>query len=157
MRRNKTKSPPNTPTKTALDIISEYSVALASGNSNQMNDLRAPDFELDFVQRDAFDNSPLSNQETRTFWPDWFSAFPQRDYHVTRTVAAEEVIVTQWAFSGTHLGPLSHPIFGSPIEATGKTICFRGISVYDVRDGLIQRETTYMDLSTLFVELDVTV
>jgi steroid delta-isomerase-like uncharacterized protein len=157
MFNRKSNTSQTSPSKSALDIIAEYSSTLASGDSLAMDKLRAPDFELDFVQRDAFDSSPLSNEETKTFWPDWFSAFPQRDYHITRTIAGEEVIVTQWAFSGTHLGPLSHPIFGSPIEATGKTICFRGISVYDVKDGLIRRETTYMDLSTLFVELDVTV
>jgi steroid delta-isomerase-like uncharacterized protein len=157
MFKNKSNQSQDALAKSALEIIAEYSSALVSGDNLTMDSLRSQDFELDFVQRDAFDSSPLSNEETKTFWPDWFSAFPQRDYHITRTIAGEEVVVTQWAFSGTHLGPLSHPIFGEPIEATGKTICFRGISVYDVRNGLVCRETTYMDLSTLFVELDITV
>ena len=42
------------------------------------------------------------------------------------------------------------------MEPSDQTIQFRGISIYDVRDGLIQRETTYIDLATLMVELGVT-
>ncbi len=32
---------------------------------------------------------------------------------------------------------------------------FRGVSIYDIGDGLIQRETSYMDLATIMVELGV--
>jgi hypothetical protein len=32
---------------------------------------------------------------------------------------------------------------------------FRGVSVYDIDEGLIQLETTYMDLATVMVELGV--
>ena len=39
---------------------------------------------------------------------------------------------------------------------TGKTIRIRGVSVYDLDGGLIQRETLYLDLATLLVELGVT-
>ena len=51
-------------------------------------------------------------------------------------------------------GPVP-PIIESHLEPTGKTICFRGISVYDIADGLIKRETTYIDLGTLLVELGI--
>ena len=42
------------------------------------------------------------------------------------------------------------------MDATGKTIRLRGVSVFDLHQGLIQRETLYLDLATLFVELGVT-
>ena len=77
------------------------------------------------------------------------------DFEVTRTIAAEKVVVTQWVFTGTNSGPLESPIFESRREPTDRTIRFRGVSIYDVRGGLIQRETTYMDLATLMVELGV--
>jgi hypothetical protein len=32
---------------------------------------------------------------------------------------------------------------------------FRGVSIYDISAGLIQRETAYMDLATIMVELEV--
>ena len=104
---------------------------------------------------DAFESGPLGSQETRTFWPAWFAAFPEMDYRVERTIAAETIVVTEWVFLGVHSGPLEHPIFDVRIEPSGRTIRLRGISVYDVDAGLICCETTYVDLSTLYVELGV--
>jgi predicted ester cyclase len=121
-----------------------------------MDAFRAGNYVLDLVQQDAFEQGALSHEETRAFWPSWFASFPEMDYQVTRTVAAETVVVTQWVFIGTNSGRLTAPVFGSDMEPTGRTIRFRGVSIYDVQEGLIQRETLYMDLATLFVELGLT-
>lgn len=144
-----------TGTPAALAVVSEYAEALSKRDSGRMNSLRSSNFVLDFVHGDAFEDGPLSIEETKAFWPAWFAGFPEMDYEVTRTVAAEEVIVTQWIFTGTNSGPLAAPIFDNPRQPTDRTIRFRGVSIYDVRDGLIQRETMYMDLATLMVELGV--
>ncbi len=144
----------NTPT--ALHIVSEYTAALMARDEQRMKILRTPDFVLDWVYADAFEDPPSSAEETHAFWPSWFAGFAEMDYEVTRTIAAETVVVTQWTFSGTNDGPLGPPAFGERMEPSGRTIQFRGVSIYDVRDGLIQRETTYMDLATLMVELGVT-
>jgi steroid delta-isomerase-like uncharacterized protein len=77
------------------------------------------------------------------------------DYEVTRTIAAETVVVTQWTFTGTHTQPLGAPVFDPPVEPSGRTICLRGVAIYDIQDGAIQRETAYIDLATLMVELGV--
>ena len=138
-----------------VDLISQYLAALASGDSAAMDALRSPDFVLDFVHGDAFEDQPLSDLQTRQFWPAWFAAFPEMDIEVTRTVVAETVAVAQWTFTGTHTRPLGAPIFNPPVPAGGLTICLRGISVYDIRGGQIERETTYLDLATLMVELGI--
>jgi len=140
----------------SLTIIDRYSAAIAEGDSDRMDSLRAEDFILDFIPRDAFASNPLDNQETLTFWPAWFRAFTEMDYQVIRTIAGQQVVVTQWIFLGTHSAVLDHPVFDQRIEATGKTIRLRGASIYDIFEEKIQRETTYMDLSTLYVELGVT-
>jgi predicted ester cyclase len=144
-----------TETPSALAVVSEYAEALATRDSWRMNSLRSSDFVLDFVHGDALENGPLSIGETKKFWPAWFAGFPEMDYEVTRTVAAKEVVVTQWIFTGTNSGLPAAPIFENRREPTDRTIRFRGVSIYDVRDGLIQRETMYMDLATLMVELGV--
>lgn len=120
-----------------------------------MDALRSPDFELDFVYSDASASAPLSSEETKQFWPSWLAGFPEMDYEVTRTIAAEEVVVTQWTFTGTHSQNLGPPIFDPPVKPSGRTIMFRGVSIYDIRGGLIRRETSYMDLATIMVELGV--
>jgi len=53
------------------------------------------------------------------------AGFSKMDYEVTRTIAAEEVVVTQWVFTGTHTGPLEPTVFGRRVEPTGRTIQFR--------------------------------
>jgi steroid delta-isomerase-like uncharacterized protein len=140
---------------TALDVTSEYVAALAARDSVRMNVLRSPDFVLDFVHGDASEASPLSNDDTRQFWSAWFVAFPELDFEVTRTVAAETVVVTQWTFTGTNSGPVPPLGIDGQSASAGKTVRLRGISVYDVSEGLIRRETAYIDLATLMVELGV--
>jgi predicted ester cyclase len=151
----KSERPELARSSSALEVVAEYSAALAASDSEGMDALRGEDFALDLVHRDAFESAELSRQETKAFWPSWFASFPEMDYQVTRTIAAEEVVVTQWVFMGTNTGPLTPPVFGSHMEPTGKTIRFRGVSLYDVRRGLIQREMICMDMVTLYVELGV--
>jgi steroid delta-isomerase-like uncharacterized protein len=141
---------------TSLEVVTRYLEALAAGDRQTMDACRATDYVLDLIHRDAFEQGALSHPETRAFWPSWFASFSDMDLQMVRTIAAETVAVTQWVFMGTNSGPLTEPVFDRDIEATGKTIRFRGVSIYDVQEGLIQRETLYMDLATLFVELGVT-
>jgi steroid delta-isomerase-like uncharacterized protein len=136
--------------------VGDYLAALAAADSQAMDACRAEDYVLDLVQGDAFAQDALTHEETRAFWPAWFTSFPEMDYQVTRTIAADTVVVCQWTFTGTNSGWLTVPVFGQDIEPTGKTVRLRGVSVFDVEGGLIQRETLYMDLVTLMVELGVT-
>lgn len=142
-------------TSLALQVVSEYATAMVARDSARMEALRAAGFVLDFVHNDAAEREPLSAEEARMFWSFWFVAFPELDWEVTRTIAAANVIVTQWVFTGTNSGPLEPSIFGDRVEPTGRTIQLRGASFYDVSGGLIQRETAYLDFATLVVELGV--
>lgn len=139
----------------ALRVISDYAAAMNAQDSERMHALRSSAFVMDLVQNDAFRGDPLSASRTQEFWPGWFAGFAEMDLEITRTIAAETVVVTQWVFTGTHTGPLDPPIFDTRVEPTGRTIRFRGVSIYDVSEGLIQRETMYIDLATIMVELGV--
>lgn len=147
--------PRPTGTFSALEVTSQYVAALAARDSAAMRALRSPDFALDFVHGDASKDEPLSAEDTMQFWSAWFVAFPELDYQVIRTIAAEKVVVTQWVFTGANSGPLGPPLLGEQAGPYGRTVRLRGVSVYDVSDGLIQRETAYIDLATLLVELGV--
>lgn len=141
--------------KTALTVVAAYVEALTNRDSKRMGQLCAADYVLDFVYADAFAEHPLSQEETRHFWPAWFAGFPEMDFTVTRTIVAPTVVVVQWTFMGVQTGVLEPPVFQSRKEATGRTVRFRGVSIYDVQAGQIQRETAYLDLATLLVELGV--
>lgn len=137
----------------ALEVVSQLVAALATQDLEAMHSLHAEDYVVDWVYGDAFENPPASAEESAAFFPAWFVGFDEVDYEVKRTIAAETVVVTEWVFTGTHAGPLGPPVFEQQLDPTGRTIQFRGVTVYDVDDGLIQRETIYMDLATLIVEL----
>ncbi len=149
------RNQPLTASRSALQSVSEYVAAMTAGDSVQMQALRTPDYALDFVFRDASEGEPSVGDEAQAFWPAWFAGFPEVDYEVTRTIASEAIVVTQWTFTGTHSGPIDPPIFEKRVEPTGRTIRFRGVTVYDMSGGKIQREAVYMDLATLMVELEV--
>ena len=137
----------------AFEIVSQFVAALSARETETMSALHAKDFVVDWVYGDAFENPPSSAEESAAFFPVWFAGFDEIDYEVKRTIAAEEVVVTEWIFTGTHTGPLGPPVFEERLDPTGRTIQFRGVTLYDVGKGLIQRETIYMDLATLLVEL----
>lgn len=137
----------------AFEVVSQLLSALAAQDFQALMSLHAEDYALDWVYGDAFADAPESGEASVAFFQAWLGGFGEMDYDVRRTIAAEEVVVTEWVFTGTHTGPLGPPMFQEPLEPTGRTIQFRGVTVYDVQDGLIQRETIYMDLATLFVEL----
>ncbi len=140
----------------SIDLVAAYQEAMNARSSAQMDSLRSPDFELDFVYGDAFQEKPMSGEATRSFWPVWFRAFPDGEFEPTRTIAAEKVVVVQWTFSGTHLGALGKPIIEPEVASTGRIVCFRGVSFYDIEAGRIRRETTYLDQATVLVELGAT-
>ena len=140
----------------ALDLVNSYLKAMNEGDCQSMEAKLAPDFLLDFVYGDASGDKPLSREETIHFWKTWFEAFPQGFFEATRTIAAENVVVIQWTYTGTHENPLKEPLSNPPLAPTGKTILIRSVSFYDIQDNLIQKDTTYLDLATVFVELGVT-
>ncbi len=137
----------------AFEVVSRLIAAMAVPDPDTMASLHAEDYVVDWVYGDAFEDPPVSAEESAAFWSAWFAGFDEVDYEVKRTIAADEVVVTEWVFTGTHTGPLGPPIFEEQLPPTGRTIQFRGVTVYDVSGGLIQRETIYMDLATLLVEL----
>ena len=147
------KSETKSNTLSAFEVISKYVAAMAVGDTDIMESFHADEFMMDWVYGDAFENPPSSAEESNKFFPAWFAGFNEIDYEVKRTIASEEVVVTEWIFTGTHTGSLGPPVFEERLDPTGRTIQFRGVTIYDVADGLIQRETIYMDLATLIVEL----
>ena len=115
--------------RSAPDVVSDYTAAIIDNDVASIGSLRADGLVLDFVHYDARAAPPISEENTQTFWPAWFAAFPEYDYEVTRTIAAAEVVVTQWVFIGTHTESLGPPVFDEPVAPTGRTIRFRGVSV----------------------------
>ena len=142
--------------KSSLEVVAEYAEAICASDGERMAACRSEGYLLDFVHRDASGGAPLSEGEARQFWNAWFKAFPEMDFQVTRTILAEGVAVTQWIFTAMNGGPIMPPISDTPVEPTGKPIRFRGVSIFELNQGLIQHENMYIDFATIWAELDVT-
>ena len=145
-----------TPVSLAVSVAAEYAEAICCSDGDRMAACRSEGYELDFVHRDASGGEPLAEGEAREFWSAWFQAFPEMDFQVTRTIAAEEIIVMQWIFTAVNDGPIIPPIAETTVPATGKPIRFRGVSIFDLKDGLIEHESMYVDFATFWAELGVT-
>ncbi len=44
---------------------------------------------------DVFNRGPVSSSESQRFWHALFAAFPELDYEVSCTLAAEDVVATR--------------------------------------------------------------
>jgi len=147
---------PSQEADTMLTIVADYLHAIGDADIERMMALQTEDFVLDFVHRDAFAQEPFKHKEAAAFWTAWFNAFPEMDIQVTRTVVANPLVVTEWIFTGTHAGLLGPPLFEKSIPTTGKTIRFRGVSIYELHLGLIKCLQMYLDMATVLVELGTT-
>ena len=148
-------SPSPESSRTSVEIASAYVAGLSASDAGALQALRSDDFVLEFVHGDAFEDPPRSAREAELFWPRWFVAFPEMDLEVIRTIAADEVVVTQWIFTGTNSGPLESMFGVTRIEPTGNTVRLRGVTFLDIHEGRIIKETTYFDVATLLIELGV--
>jgi len=141
---------------TALDVATAYASAIIAKDTESMHTLRAKDCITDWVHEDAFMNRPDTAEEATDRYRALFIAMPDLDLEVKRTIVAEEVVVQEWTITGTNTGPLKPPLLGSAsAEATGNSLRLRGVSILDIKDGFITRETIYLDNATWTVELGI--
>ncbi len=108
--------------RSALDVIWQYTEAIAAGDSDRMNSLRSEDCVRDFVHLDAFGYGPASPVKSQKLWHSLFLVFPEIDYKVSCAVAGEDVVATRWVFTARNTGPLRPPIVESPLAPTGRTV-----------------------------------
>lgn len=142
----------------ALEIATQYAAAIIARDSKSMRALRSEDCITDWVHEDAFRYSPDTAKQAIDRYEALFVAFPDLNLEVKRTIAAEEVVVQEWTLTGTNKGIIAPPLLHNrSADATGHRVILRGISVYDISNGLIQRETIYLDNATWSVELGVDV
>jgi len=71
----------------------------------------------------------------------YWRAFPDLRLAVTSTVVQDSRVAVVWVAEGTHQGPIMN------IPPTGRKVEVRGVSVIDVKDGLIVRGQYIWDLA----------
>jgi predicted ester cyclase len=86
-----------------------------------------------------------------------FAAFPDAQYEIQRTIAAEELVVQEWCFSGRLTGQLEVGPVAGTFPPNGRSVRLRGVTIYEVQGANITRETVYLDNTNCAVELGLAV
>ena len=81
--------------------------------------------------------------QVREYMKLFWSAFPDLKVAAVYQVVADDTVVTEQTFSGTHTGTLRTPM--GDIPATGKRVQGRQVAVQRVKDGRIWSEHLYFD------------
>jgi steroid delta-isomerase-like uncharacterized protein len=71
----------------------------------------------------------------------YWKAFPDLKFYVVSTVAEENHIAISWQAEGTHHGSIMN------IPPTGRKVQVKGVSVIEVKDGLVTRGEYIWDLA----------
>ena len=85
--------------------------------------------------------------ETRGFFQDAYSAFPDLRFTLTSAAAGAERGAMEWTMTGTHHGDMP----GLP--ATGKPFSVRGATVFEIAAEKISAVRDYWDLATLLRQI----
>lgn len=81
----------------------------------------------------------------------WKKAVPDGKGKITNSVAADNTVVIEVTWMGTHNGPLETP--GGTIPPSGKSWNLRGAQVVVLKDGKIKEVRQYFDMMTLLQQI----
>ncbi|HEX6432880.1 MAG TPA: ester cyclase [Gemmatimonadales bacterium] len=84
-------------------------------------------------------------------WQGWATAFPDSRATIHNAVAAENTVVLELSWKGTHQGPLQIP--EGSLAPTGHGIDVRACFVVEMAGDKVQRERHYFDMATLMLQL----
>lgn|SRR5574341_1774318 len=81
------------------------------------------------------------HEDLRAVLGNYWRAFPDLRVKVTRTVVEDNRAAVVWVAEGTHQGPIMN------IPPTGRKVEVNGVSIIEVKDGLVVRGQYIWDLA----------
>lgn len=121
---------------TAKEVADGYFAAVAARDLGAMAGFWDDEIVADLVPIGVF----RGPRELRGFFEELFTAVPDLDFAVRRTVADGDVASVEWRLDGGFSGG---PFQG--IEPTGRRIELRGVDCVETAAGRIVRNTAYYD------------
>lgn len=99
-------------------------------------------YSPEYVGDDVGQASLLRGHEgLRAMLDVYWEAFPDLRFVITNTVVQDSRVAIVWVAEGTHHGTIMN------IPPTGRKVEVRGVSIIDVRDGLVVRGQYIWDLA----------
>ena len=81
----------------------------------------------------------------------WVTAFPDGKVEITKMVAGDEGVATEFRGRGTHTGPLVGP--AGEIPATGRSIDVPFCQIMQIKNGKVVSSRLYFDAATMMGQL----
>jgi steroid delta-isomerase-like uncharacterized protein len=97
---------------------------------------------------------PMNKEGLLKHHQNFLTAIPDAHFDMKDLVAQGDKVAASWVVRGTQTGPLQFPSGGS-LPPTGKTIQMHGVTLYEIRNGLILREDLYYDQLAFLTQLEV--
>ena len=88
-------------------------------------------------------------EELRAFINGFFATFPDHNFEVKSSFISGDWYCAEWVWSGTHKGDIP----GLP--ATGKRFSIRGVSVGELKEGKIKRNSDYYNLMDFLKQIGI--
>ncbi|WP_217575071.1 ester cyclase [Streptomyces sp. GbtcB7] len=108
-----------------------------------------------FVEDCAYEDAALGvtnrgHDDLRRFLEAFFHSYPNVEFTVTSVFGAEGAIAWEWKMDGNY-EQMGH----NGMPATGQRISLRGVSITEVTDGKITRNTDYWNFASIMKQLGV--
>jgi predicted ester cyclase len=100
-----------------------------------------------FVDHSAVPGFANTREGVRDFFALLFAAFPDFSCRVAETIAEDDKVVEFFTSEGTHRGEFMGMV------ATGRRVCFDGVHIFTLRDGIIIGHRNVLDQLALMRQL----
>ena len=107
-----------------------------------------PNFKYDEV---ATDRKLEGAEQAIEAWKGWATAFPDSAATLHRSFVADDTVIIELTWKGTHTGPMQTP--NGEVPATGKSMNMRGCVIARIHEGKVASQTQYFDMATMLTQL----
>jgi steroid delta-isomerase-like uncharacterized protein len=127
-------------------FIKEYTAAWNSHDAEKLASFFTDDCVYEEV---ALGKITRGKEEFKAFINGFFAAFPDTNFELTSNFNSGNWYCAEWVWTGTHKGPMA----GLP--ATGRRFAVRGVSVGELEEGKIKRNSEYYNKMDLLQQLGI--
>jgi steroid delta-isomerase-like uncharacterized protein len=132
--------------KAADQIVRDF---VAAGNMHDV-ERQVSLFTDDCIYEDvALGKTTHGKDELHAFSKEFFAGAPDLKEELKSVIVSGNRVAIEWIMSGTHTGDWPD------LPANGKSFSMRGVSLMELRDGKIQRNTDYYDSASWMRQLGV--
>jgi steroid delta-isomerase-like uncharacterized protein len=127
-------------------LINDYTAAWNSHDTEKLVSFFTDDCVYEEV---AIGATTRGKEELKAFLKRFFATFPDTNFEVTSSFMSGDWYCAEWVWTATHKGNMAG------IPATGKRISIRGVSVGELKEGKIKRNSEYYNLMDFIKQIGI--